>query len=509
MSLPEWITQYKEPRTEIKKINDRFYKYEVKYVYDKEKKRTIKKTVRLLGGITEDKGFSPSEKDELRIYCEQISTIDIKTYGLYFLFSTLLARETTTLKKAFGDEIAGALLSFSMMRWGYQCPIKRAGNYHSHDFCSEELFSNALNDKCITGILRTVGENREKVIGWMKSLLDDLPEDGKNFVMMDSTHVQSLSGNLNVNAVGYNSDFTFEKQVRLMYLFSSQMKQPVYYRMINGNITDVKSMALCVKEFDEDDVIYIADRGFYSTSNIEMLEDEKLQYIIPMRRNNSLIDFSILQQSEFKKQINFFSYQNRIIWYYSYQKDNNQIVTFLDEHLRVSEENDYLTRIKTHPENYSIEKYYQKLHSFGTLSVTYKINSGTIQQTKKSKKSKKQKGDTEIPICQMIYETYKTRNEVEVMFDSYKNFLDADITYMQNRHVMEGWLFANFIAMIAYYKLYVKLKQANKLAKYSPKDIIELSKSIYKLKCRGVWRISEITLKVDELFKKIGIDYLK
>ena len=241
MSLPEWINQYKEPRTEIKKINDRYYKYEVKYVYDKEKKRTIKKIARLLllGRITEDKGFLPSEKDEPRIYREQVPTIDIKTYGLYFLYSTLLDREIMTLKATFGEEIARTLLSFSMTRWGYQSPIKRTRNYHSHDFASEELFSNTLSDKCITGILRTVGENREKVVGWMRSLLDDLPEDGKNFVMMDSTHVQSLSENLNVNAVGYNSDFTFDKQIRLMYLFSSRMRQPVYYRMINGNITDV------------------------------------------------------------------------------------------------------------------------------------------------------------------------------------------------------------------------------------------------------------------------------
>jgi transposase len=80
--------------------------------------------------------------------------------------------------------------------------------------------------------------------------------------MMGSTHTRSLSENLTVNAVGYNPDFTFEKQVRLMYLFSSKMKQPVYYRMISGCITDVKSMALCVKEFGRSDVVYIADNGF-------------------------------------------------------------------------------------------------------------------------------------------------------------------------------------------------------------------------------------------------------
>jgi hypothetical protein len=94
------------------------------------------------------------------------------------------------------------------------------------------------------------------------------------------------------------------------------------------------------------------------------------------------------------------------------------------------------------------------------------------------------------------------------MFDSYKNCLDADVSHMQNRYVMEGWLFANFIAMIAYYKLYVKLRQAELLSKYSPKDIIECSKAIYKMKIRGLWIQSEITKKMQRLFAKIDIDYL-
>jgi hypothetical protein len=80
---------------------------------------------------------------------------------------------------------------------------------------------------------------------------------------------------------------------------------------------------------------------------------------------------------------------------------------------------------------------------------------------------------------------------------------------MQNRYVLEGWLFANFIAMIAYYKLYLRLQQAELLAKFSPKDIIELAKAMYKTKIRGNWNMSETTLKNQQLFKKIKIDYLK
>jgi transposase len=63
-----------------------------------------------------------------------------------------------------------------------------------------------------------------------------------------------------------------------MYLFSAKMKRPVYYRLLDGNIVDVAAMALCVQEMGFSDVLYIADKGFYSRNNIAMLEERSLKY---------------------------------------------------------------------------------------------------------------------------------------------------------------------------------------------------------------------------------------
>ncbi|MBS1739379.1 MAG: hypothetical protein JST88_02440 [Bacteroidetes bacterium] len=149
--------------------------------------------------------------------------------------------------------------------------------------------------------------------------------------------------------------------------------------------------------------------------------------------------------------------------------------------MRAKEEADYVERITSLPEIYTKEKFTQKLNVFGTLTFTYDI---------KSEKTPEE-----------IYQAYKQRNEIETIFDAYKNFLKADLMYMQNRYVLEGWLTANFIAMIAYHKLYIRLKDIKKLSKYSPKDIIELSKSIYKLNINNQWKLSEITTKNTDLFK--------
>ena len=77
------------------------------------------------------------------------------------------------------------------------------------------------------------------------------------------------------------------------------------------------------------------------------------------------------------------------------------------------------------------------------------------QITRKRRRKKTKKGNRK-PAKQIVFGAYKQRGEIETLFDIYNNYLDADVSYMQNRYVMEGWLFANFIAMMAYYKLYVR-----------------------------------------------------
>jgi transposase len=489
MALPQWALPFKEPHTEIKCIKNRYYKYEVSYQYDPNRKRTIKKTGHLLGSITEAAGFIPSSKNTLRKESEKPPKVDIKTYGVYTLFETLLKDEIPTLQKVFGKERAEQLLTFAMFRWAYQSPIKRIANYQAHDFCSEHWCQNTvLSDKEMSAALKSVGENRELVVQWMRSLLPDAASAAEKFVLMDSTHVMSASDNMAINVPGYNPSFDFGKQIRLMYMFSAELKKPVYYRLINGNITDISSMALCVKEMGVQNVVFIADKGFYSEQNIKLLENQKLQYVIPLRRNNSVIDYTSLSQPDFKKATEYFVYQKRIIWHYQYNVNGRQFITFMDERLRVEEEQDYLQRIETQPDLYTKEGYFEKLHRFGTLTLTFKTSTdGSAQQ---------------------LYQVYKQRNEIEIMFDSYKNFLKADVSYMQNRHVLEGWLFTNFIAMIAYYKLFDRLRNAGLLTKESPKDIIELAKAVYQLRIRGAWNRSEIAKRIQKIFKKINIDTL-
>jgi hypothetical protein len=62
--------------------------------------------------------------------------------------------------------------------------------------------------------------------------------------------------------------------------------------------------------------------------------------------------------------------------------------------------------------------------------------------------------------------------------------------------------------MIAYYKLFNRLRNAELLNKISPKDAIECAKTVYQINIRGNWHRSEITAKSRKFFAKINIDTL-
>jgi transposase len=109
--------------------------------------------------------------------------------------------------------------------------------------------------------------------------------------------------------------------------------------------------------------------------------------------------------------------KKRPVWYRSYKHEKLVLHLYLDETLRLKEETDYLNRIKTHPEDYSIEKYHLHRNRFGTIALFTNLQEATSED---------------------IYETYKSRMYIETMFDGMKNVLDADHTYMQNQQTLEG-----------------------------------------------------------------------
>ena len=374
------------------------------------------------------------------------------------------------------------LFVFSVFRLLYNTPIKNLQAHYATSFISETLRDAHLSPKTVGDMLREVGKERENIKAFLKQFIS-----GSEFAIIDLTHVFSLSENVISSVPGYNSKKEFLPQIHMIFLFSLDRHMPSYFRMVQGSIRDVSSLVLTVKESGVNNVVLIGDKGFYSEDNVLGLEAEKLHYILPLKRNSSLIDYSKIQKGDRRALDGYFMFEKRAVWYYSYklkegELNGKMVIIFIDERLKAEEEKDYLSRIEKEDDK-ALETFFKNQYRLGTIAVITDMD--------------------ELP--ERIYSLLKSRGEIERMFDTFKNVLNADRTYMRDDYQMEGWMFINFISLIFYYKIYSILEENQLLKKYSPNDVLIHLARIYKLKIQDKWITSEIPKKTKNITEKLNI----
>ncbi len=469
MTIPKWVKKLRQPKTEIKEIGGRYYVYEVSSVWDPQLKRTRKVSGKVLGKITKEQGFVKRESyNQPAIKLPVLS----KEYGATVLLEGMMSDSIRQLEKLFPSEWQQIVVA-AYARLVHQSPLKNIELHYEHSYLSEKFPDIATGSKVIEGTIQQLGKKREQIRKFFASI-----KNRGEYVLIDGTHILNNSS-AELSEIRYSASKAYRPQVNLLYIFEKEGHSPLYYRLLPGNIREVKSFQLSLKESGLSNAVIIADKGFYSNANIQELEDNQLSYIIPLQRSSSLINYNPLQPLDKKNLSGYFTYAKRTIWY----STNNKVTLFLDEELRLAEERDYLSRIETHPEKYSLELFHEKQHTFGTMALISNISGSTPEK---------------------LYCQYKSRCAIEQLFDSFKNLLAADRTYMRTDEGLEGWMFINFIALSWYYKIYAKLLENNLLTHYSVNDVLQRAAKIKKVRINNAWFTSEITAKTQKLLTAVA-----
>lgn len=478
--FPSWVLQQKRSGTEIKHIHGHYYLYEVKSHWDKDKKRSVKKSIKLLGKLTPD-GLQVN-KNALSKPLTPIKRVWQVEYGFTHFMQHHLQDSIKHLQSHFPTHWQ-TIVGMAFCRFVHQAPLKSMEFRFRHSYLSELYPDVDLHKDTLTGFIRLLGEEREAIRAYFNAFW----QSDKGLILFDASSFVSLPEKMETfPQVGYNAHHSYDPQLSLMFVHSVEMRMPLYYRLLPGNIREVKAFALCLKEFAQTNITVITDKGFYSEKNIKLMQKELITYIVPLKRNNAIITYEKIKNNE--PLDDFFEFENRIIWYYTIKKDQQTIYIFSDDVMKTQEKKDFLLRIQNktecrQDEKYSLEKYYQKLPAFGTITLL--TNGGANAQD--------------------AYQSYKSRNEIEILFDAYKNMLHADRTYMQNDIALEAWLFINFIAIQWYYIAYNLLKKHNLNKTFSPQDLMDRLVEIKKIKINNQWHNSEATAETTKLLKKLQI----
>ncbi|MFZ1358897.1 MAG: transposase [Saprospiraceae bacterium] len=489
--FPEWVTSHKKPGTEIKFINGKYYLYGVRSVYDKTIKRARKISLGIVGSITEKDGFIPSSKNKLREEAsrsyagKQVFSVE---YGYAKWLVSCIDQDGTLqrIKNCF-PELWQFIVAMVYCRTAYQSKLKNIPFHLLHsDLCALLGWDEKLSDQKVCDYLFALGGQLSSIHKYMEPEHKD-----KKSVLVDATDIVSHSQNLKIAKKGYNSKMDFNTQFVLLYLYDATTLQPLYYRILPGNIREITAFKNTIAASGIEHCIFMADKGFYSESNISEMENCGLQYIITLKRGNKLVPYKELADIELGD--NHFQYAKRHVFYADQitTEQGRTVCLFLDGMLKEQEKNDYLSRIKTLPEYYSKEKFKEKVNKMGTLAIIH---------------------NTELD-SEEIYQEYKQRGNIEQFFDHLKNTLDASSSCMQREESLNGWMFINHISMQVIYKLYKILKTTplNKKQtlnhKYSIMDSIDHLKTIKKVKFTNTeYIITEADKATRILLEKMSID---
>ena len=212
---PDWALQHKRPGTELKLINGRYYLYGVKSVYDKTTKRSRKVSLGILGSISREKGFIPSEKAELKKKSGN-TYLDKQVMVFEYGFAKWLLNELggngllDSLKKHFPGHWE-FIVFMAYCRLAFKSPLKNIPTDLERSSMLDLLgWKGKVYDQKVSDMLFEVGRMRQSIHEFMRPM-----DNRRRTVLMDATDIVLQSDNIDLSEKGYNSSMNFQPQFEI------------------------------------------------------------------------------------------------------------------------------------------------------------------------------------------------------------------------------------------------------------------------------------------------------
>lgn len=448
--FPGWVLKLKGPGIQIRNIGNNYYAYRPRTRWDKTKKKTVSLPPEYLGVVT-PRGI---------VRKQAISGIrgDYEYGNVALLYGIAETSLNPILRRVF-PYLYQRIMAYVLLREIQPLPMKSVRYLYDKTWLSR-ICDESMSAGSISGMLSSLTE--ESMIEVMRSL-----SVRGEYILIDSTAIFSRSANISILEIGHNSHNTHKPQINLMMLFSSSRREPTFIRIIPGSIRDVSTMKATMLMAGVERCVIIADKGFYSAENIKKLRKMHLSFIIPLKRNSSLIPGG----EEFS---GAFDYDGRPVKYWLPQ---NGVYAFEDPILRMEEEKDYLDRMMKGKR--SRKRFSEDSGDFGKLHLLSDLH--------------------EDP--ERIYRLYKQREYVEYAFNVFKNDLDADRSYLRDDRMLFSYLFLNMLALNIHFQILNRID-----GKYSVRDVLLILSRVKIYQLDGNEIMGEIPKKARELVDKLKVD---
>lgn len=294
----------------IKHINGHDYAYDVKSVWDKEKKK-VRKITTYLGRITnlETKQYkkvrtpkAPQEKSILNYGDTYLINESLKNSTLCKDFEAILPAEQDSLK---------SLIYYKMLEGN---AFKYALSWFEGNIASKLFPNTKMDSQRISEFLAKLGNENIQRTFFMK-YLTRVSKDS-NTVAIDST---GLPNEINIPLTEYgHHGGGIKMETRLVMVLDQETKMPMYFRLVAGNICDVSTLittAAEMRKYGLNTGFMLLDAGYYSDRNIRVLYKDKISFLTRLPAGRKLYKQLILQtENSLEMAKNAVSYNKRSLY---------------------------------------------------------------------------------------------------------------------------------------------------------------------------------------------------
>lgn len=499
------------------KVRGRLYAYEVTAYWDPVKKQSRQKREYI--GAYDEKGNIVKKTSQ-----RQIQTV--KTFGSVYLLNELGIKSglRKKLTKCFGED--GDLI----FAQGVGKVLSQTALRNMHHVMDENYIPEMLNvsfdfsSQRISDFLAQLSKRQTEMFSFFTQLAK-----GSDALIYDLTTMSSYSKNLEFLEYGSQYKETGLPQFNVGLVYSLTNLNPIYFKIFPGTINDVvtlKNLMAEIKTMGVNESLFILDRGFYSTGNIEKMLTSKVDFIMPIPFNIALAKQLLSETNRNIEDPANGRIYNKQLYYIITKKvqiaDRNITAHIIyNEQRKTDEKRSLFAKIEEIETKFNGKIWDKKTQkTFNTTAskqqrffkITIKDDTASFKRkTKAITQAANRCGkmilltSKDIPWNETLGH-YRERDLIEKEFNQLKNELEALPTRVHKMDTLRGLMFIFFISLILRSTLMQKASKAKLLKRSSLEDLFFNLGRLKAVLIGQEWRLSEISKKQRDILTALKIE---
>ena len=470
----------------------------------------------------------PEEKDRtLRSSCLRV--------GAYIVLQKLFreSKIPEMLSQYFSEKDLGLFLDLA----AYSIITEsNAAQYYPDYAYNHAIFSQDMriySDSKVSDFFRSITDNQS--VGFLNSWNECKDHREKIYISYDSTNKNCQAGDIEILEYGNAKVDQGTPIFNYSIAYDTKNKEPLFYEAYPGSVNDVSQLHYMLgkaKGYGYKKIGFILDRGYFSKSNIEYMDECGYSFVIMVRGMASLVNELILKHKgtfEKKRIHNISDYRvygitvKRKLYatdekdryfhiYHSIEKESAER-TQLEN--RIDEMTKFMKRHSNEMREFGagFERYFELYYDEEHKTFLFPVEKARVIEN-------------EIELCgyfciitsekmtaKEAIDLYKSRDASEKLFRGDKSYLGNRSLRVYSDESASAKIFIEFIALIIRSKIFTNLKEEMKNLDKRPNfmtvpaAIKELEKIEMVRQLDGVYRLDHaVTAAQKTILKAFGID---